>query len=83
MNVNTGEIRNMSQAEFEYMQANEIGDWTPLNLNYATDKQKEEMQVSKHDNNSKLGKQFTGNRRQRREQQRAFNKSLKRKHANP
>lgn len=67
----------MSQAEFEYMQANEIGDWTPLNLDDATDKQKEEMQVSKHDNNSKLGKLFTGNRRQRRAQERAYNKSRK------
>lgn len=67
----------MSQAEFEYMQANEIGDWTPFNLDDATDKQKEEMQVSKHDNNSKLGKLFTGNRSQRRAQERAYNKSRK------
>lgn len=72
MNTNTGEIRFMSQ-----LSKDQIGEWAPINIDDATDKQKEEMQVSKHDNNSKLGKLFTGNRRQRRAQERAYNKSRK------
>lgn len=77
MNVNTGELRFMNEQQFQDELKNEFGDWKPINMDDATDKQKDEMQVSKHDNNSKLGKFFAGNRRQRRAQERAYNKSRK------
>jgi len=44
-------------------------DETLINLLKATPKQKEEMQVSKFDNRSQLGQIFTGNRKERRQQE--------------
>lgn len=75
MNVDTGHLEYLTMAEFE--QQAKLGAMIPVDMETATKKQKEEMQVSKHDNRSELGKVFTGSRRERRAQERAFNKQQK------
>jgi len=74
MNVDTGHLEYLTMAEFE--QQAKLGAMVPVDMETATDKQKAEMQVSKHDNRSELGKIFTGNRRERRAQERAYKKLL-------
>lgn len=54
MNVNTGHLEYLTMAEFE--QQAKLGAMIPVDMESATDKQKAEMQVSKHDNRSELGK---------------------------
>ena len=75
MNVDTGHLEYLTMAAFE--QQAKMGALVEVDMNMATDKQKEEMQVSKHDNRSELGKVFTGSRRERRAQERAFKKQQK------
>lgn len=75
MNVNTGHLEYLTMAEFE--QQAKLGSMIPVDMETATEKQKQEMQVSKHDNRSELGKVFTGSRRERRAQERAFKKQQK------
>lgn len=74
MNVQTGEIRNFSEdqwtkvLETEPALAERLKDWVPVDESQMTLKQKADMQVSKHDSVSELGKLFTGNRAERRRQ---------------
>jgi len=60
MNIDTGKIKMFSEGQ-------QIPERSiPINPNDMTKKQAVEMQVSKHDNRSKLGKAFGLNRAQRR-----------------
>lgn len=73
MNLNTGEIRNFDDEEIKSLS----DEWMELSEEDMTAKQKETMQVSKHDNKSKLGKMFTGNRAERRRQIKEARRILK------
>lgn len=70
MNINTGEIKNFGIDDIMHE------EFKPVDLNFMTSKQKEEMQVSKHDNKSKLGIMFTGCRKERRKQEREYKKKM-------
>ncbi len=76
MNQETGELRALTNEDLELLKN---GTWKEVDMKNATKKQKKEMQVSKYDNKSELGKVFTGSRRERRATERAFNKTQKKK----
>ena len=59
---NRTELINMLKAQ------NSTGDFVEVDPDNMTKKQKKEMQVSKFDNKSELGKLFTMNRHERRKQ---------------
>lgn len=73
MDTKTGKLEFLNQDDFNRLS----GELIPIDMGLATEKQKLEMQISKHDNNSELGRIFTGSRRERREQERNYKKSLK------
>lgn len=52
MNIDTGEIRNKEDIPAQEF----LGKWIEVDENQMTEKQKKNMQVSKHDNKSPLGK---------------------------
>jgi len=83
MNTRTGEIIPLEITDLlnNKIIAEEFknGDLIPVDMNQATDKQKQDMQVNIHDNRSELGKIFTGNRKSRRAQEKKYRKYLKRK----
>jgi hypothetical protein len=66
MNTETGEIKNFTQEQLQQLLNPE--KWTEVDVKEITDKQKKEMQVSKFDNKSKLGKLFTHHRKLTRSQ---------------
>lgn len=71
MNTQTGEILDLQQRDLQneaIIQMIENGNLLPVDIEKATEKQRSEMQVSKYDNISFLGKMFTGNRKDRRKQ---------------
>jgi hypothetical protein len=73
METNTGKLLELSKEENEKMMKklmgdhplDEVPDMVPVVESDMTLKQKVNMQVSKHDNRSKLGKVFTGFRQNR------------------
>lgn len=65
MNPMTGKIQDYENSE-ELKKAIEAGFAVPVNPFEMTDKQKRDMQVSKHDSRSALGKLFGLNRARRR-----------------
>ena len=73
MNLDTGKIRMFGKDEA--LETNEV----LVGLEQMTEGQKATRQVSKYDNRSELGKLFTGNRKQRREQEREWMREQKKK----
>ena len=72
MNIETGEIK-------QFKEGDKIPDgFVPIIREQMTKKQARNMQVSKYDSVSELGRLFTGNRKQRREQAKALKRKLKR-----
>ena len=67
MNIETGEIKEFSDKK-ELLKDLPSKSWTPVEEANMTEKQKEDMQVSKYDNKSDLGKLFTFNRKLTRKQ---------------
>ncbi len=57
MNTNTGELRKFQEAQKDL-----IDPWQPVDMDQATDKQKQEMKVSLRDHRSTLGKLLTARR---------------------
>lgn len=74
MNTNNGNLIQILDNDFTFNE-----DLIPIDMSDATEKQKTEMQVSKYDNISTLGKIFTGNRKERREQAKQLKRELCRK----
>ena len=64
MNTETGELKEFSEAVAEFLKP----PWVKVKESDMTDKQKEDMQVSKYDNKSKLGKLYTNHRKLTRKQ---------------
>lgn len=60
MDINTGELIMLGEGE------GPLKSFISILQKQMTEKQKKEMQVSKFDNKSELGKLFTGNRKARR-----------------
>lgn len=56
MDTKTGKLEFLNQDDFNRLS----GEFIPIDMELATEKQKLEMQISKHDNNSELGRIFTG-----------------------
>ena len=78
MNTDTGKLYNFSKEdELKFRELLNGGNMVEVDQKDMTEKQKLEMQVSKFDNNSKLGKMFHGTRKERRKQERDFLKSNK------
>lgn len=72
MNIETGEIKRFTYEEM----LNVMEDpYVPINESDMTVKQNEFMQVSKHDNKSKLGKKFTTARAKRKWKAKQIKKS--------
>lgn len=64
MNTETGELKYFDTDE-ALMEALKNERFVPVDLDDITPKQKADMQVSKHDNKSKLGNKFTSARAKR------------------
>jgi hypothetical protein len=64
MNTDTGELKNFDTNE-ALMEAMKNEPLVSVKESDMTSKQKKDMQVSKHDNKSKLGKKFTTARAKR------------------
>ena len=80
MNTDTGELSYLTDEDMlNFSEMLKNGNMVEVDTKDMTEKQKQEMQVSKFDNNSKLGKMFYGTRKERRKQERAYLKS-KNKH---
>ena len=81
MNTETGLIKAMegrlslTQMIEKFGSKQGVPNMIPVDNNDMTLKQKEEMQVSKFDNKSILGKKFTGSRQVRRRKEREFVKA--------
>lgn len=56
MDINTGKIKFLSIDEFNNLSKSDKDKLVEIKEEFMTDKQKEEMKVSLHDNKSKLGK---------------------------
>ena len=70
MNLDTGEIKRFESDEARDAFMNALLDnarekWTKIDAEDMTEKQAEEMQVSKHDTRSPLGKIYTSARKRR------------------
>jgi hypothetical protein len=63
MNTETGEIKNFDKKLLEKWNEEITDPWIEIDEDDMTDKQKEEMQVNKHDNKSILGKLYTSHRK--------------------
>ena len=72
MDTRTGKIYVSESQEEMNKLLEEYADLKQIDIEDLTDKQKNKMQVSKYDNRSKLGKIFTGNRKERRRQERLY-----------
>lgn len=79
MNTDTGKLHDILTEEdrLNFIELIEKGKMVEVDPKDMTEKQRLEMQVSKHDVNSKLGKVFTGTRKERREKERKYKKGLK------
>lgn len=65
MNIDDGKLHMLTKEEAEKIARSPFKEnLIPINIDDATDKQKENMCVSLHDHKSKLGKQLTKARRQ-------------------
>lgn len=72
MDTRTGEIRyGLTEAELK------SGFYQQVDPNTMTEKQKKTNRVSKHDNRSVLGQMFTGNRAERRKQEKLARRQRK------
>lgn len=67
MNVNTGKIVEMTEKEMLKALRDKAQDLIPINLADLTARQRREMQVSKKDNRSKMGKVFSNFRAEQKE----------------
>lgn len=67
MNVNTGKIVEMTEKEMLKALRDKAQDLIPINLADLTARQRRDMQVSKNDNRSKMGKCFKDIRAERKE----------------
>jgi len=77
MDTRTGKIHEYSNNDELKKALSENEDLVKINNEDITAKQLENMQVSKHDSVSKLGKHFTGNRKERRRKAKEYKRKLK------
>lgn len=77
MDIRTGKIELLEEAFGK--KNNKENQFVEVNYEDITEKQKEDMQVSKYDNRSKLGVVFTGCRKERRDEERRLKKMNEKK----
>jgi hypothetical protein len=81
MNKETGEIKLFKKEEIDAILNRKDSAFIPISINDATEKQKKNMQVSKKDNRSKLGKLFKKERKKEKQliakRERIFRKNRK------
>ncbi len=79
MNVNTGRIYTQDELKklgLDKLLKTKDSDFIPVDFRDMTEKQKENMQVNKNDNKSKLGKTWTELRKNKKELQKQIKKGL-------
>jgi len=81
MNKETGEIKLFKKEEIDAILNRKDSAFIPISINDTTEKQKKNMQVSKKDNRSKLGKLFKKERKKEKQlmakRERIFRKNRK------